>query len=278
MIKAPLVSIVIPVYNTADYIMESVNSAIDQDYPNKEIIVIDDGSNEKTKKVLSALSSKIDFLISQDNSGQSTARNKGIEKAQGEYILIQDSDDYFKPSFIRRAVDILKTKPNIKFVSCYLNRFSEKGTGPLVKMEGGSLENFLFRNASIGNGLFRKDELIGINGYDETMRNGYEDWELIIRMLKKGGEAYIIPEPLFMYRSSLKLTTKKAQSMRVELLAYIFNKHQDIYVQHLPELLSFFSREMNILNKQSNKIKQSKEYKLGLTLLKPLRFLKNKKH
>ncbi|MDD3722641.1 MAG: glycosyltransferase family A protein [Lutibacter sp.] len=90
------ISIIIPCYNDAQYIEQSVLSALNQTYQNKEVIVVDDGSNAETKAVLKKLAPQITKLITQENQGQSTARNVGIKEAKGEYILVLDSDDFFK--------------------------------------------------------------------------------------------------------------------------------------------------------------------------------------
>ncbi len=270
------VSVVIPVYNTAEYVEESIKAARAQTYTNIEIIVIDDGSNERTKTVLHQLNKDIDVLISQENAGQSVARNKGIASAKGTYILIQDSDDYFKPSFIEKSVQILDNDATVKMVSCYLNRFDGERQGPIVKMEGGALQNFLFRNACVGNALFRKDDLVAIGGYDETMRQGYEDWELAIRLLKDGGRAHTLKEPLFMYRSSLKYTSKRAQERRPELLSYIFTKHEEVYKNNMEDMIAFFLKELRKVHDQKNSITSSRAYIIGESLLAPLRWIKGK--
>jgi glycosyltransferase involved in cell wall biosynthesis len=83
-----LISIVIPCYNDAEFIGQAVDSALNQTHLNKEIIVVDDGSNEETKIVLKSLKHKIDKLITQENLGQSTARNNGIKQANGSFILV----------------------------------------------------------------------------------------------------------------------------------------------------------------------------------------------
>lgn len=271
----PLVSVIIPVYNSGDYLEESILSARNQTYKNIEVVVIDDGSNIATKNKLKEIASKIDILLVQENLGPSAARNNGIKNANGNYILILDSDDYYKPTFLEKAIERLENKPNVKFVSCYLNRFEGNKIGPIVKMNGGSLENYLFRNASIGNGLFRKKELVSVGGYDEQMRDGYVDWELILRLLKeKGGEVEIIPEPLFMYRSSLKLITNRAKKKRSEILTYIFKKHSDLYKDNFELLLQFFSKEQQKLISQKKQFSTGLDYKIGNILLSPIRLIK----
>lgn len=271
-----LVSVVIPVYNTGRYLEQCILSARNQTYPSIEIIVVDDGSKKETKEVLFNLKGHIDVLLTQDNVGQSTARNRGIKAATGDYILILDSDDYFKPDFVSKALVTLQEKPTVKFVSCYLNRFHENVIGPLVQMEGGTIEEYLFRNASIGNGLFRKKDILAIGAYDQEMRDGYEDWELMIRLLKNGGKAFVIPEALFRYRSSLKLTTEKAKTKRPQLLHYIFSKHEELYKERFETTLDFFTKEQERLSREVIRTKGHKEYKIGAAILKPLRYLKNR--
>lgn len=274
--ESPLVSVIIPVYNTASYLRESILSARNQTHTAIEIVVIDDGSNQETKEEIARLQDKIDIVLSQENAGQSTARNKGIKAATGDYILILDSDDYFKPDFVSKALVVLQEKPTVKFVSCYLNRFHENTIGPLVQMEGGTIEEYLFRNASIGNGLFRKKDIVTIRGYDQEMRDGYEDWELMIRLLKNGGKAFVIPEALFMYRSSLKLTTHRAKTKRPQLVHYIFSKHEELYKDRFETTLDFFRKEQERLSREVVKTKEYKEFKIGAAIVKPLRYLKNR--
>lgn len=270
----PLVSVIIPVYNSFLYIESSIRSAIDQTYKNIEIVVIDDGSDEVTKNKIKELSELIDITLIQDNLGPSAARNNGIKHAKGELILILDSDDYFKPTFLEKAVAILNNEDAVKFVSCYLNRFQDEKKGPIIKMDGGPLGHFLFRNASIGNGLFRKEDIVSAGGYDEDMRDGYVDWELILRVLKNGGIVKIIPEPLFMYRSNLKIITNRAKKNRPEILAYIFKKHIDLYKDNFDLFLEFFQREQQLHVSRNNTLLNSLEYKLGTQLLKPIRTIK----
>ena len=97
--NSPLLSIVIACYNDADYIEQAVTSALKQTYANKEVIVVDDGSNSETTAVLKKLEPKITMLITQENQGQSIARNNGIRQATGKYILNLDADDFFETSF-----------------------------------------------------------------------------------------------------------------------------------------------------------------------------------
>ena len=89
-------SIIVPAYNVAQYIEECIESILNQDYDNYEIIVVDDGATDETPKILDEIASKSEKVrvIHQKNGGLSAARNSGIEAASGEYILFLDGDDF----------------------------------------------------------------------------------------------------------------------------------------------------------------------------------------
>jgi len=112
--KNPLVSVIIPAYNRADTLSTCLDSIFLQDYPNIEIIVIDDGSTDDTEKVLSHKKIKIWFLSR--HKGQCSARNMGLDLARGKYILLLDSDDGLFPDVIKRHVEFLESHPKIDLV------------------------------------------------------------------------------------------------------------------------------------------------------------------
>lgn len=270
----PKVSIVIPCYNDAAFIDQAVQSALDQTYENKEIIVVDDGSNEETKGVLKGLEPKITFLITQENKGTSAARNAGIEMAIGEYILVLDSDDYFEPEFCEKAVDIFKKDSNTKIVTCYTNWFNDK-TQRIFMPRGGVLENILLNNIAMGSSMFKKIDWKIVEGYDEKMINGFEDWEFYIRLHKNGGRTQVIPEILFNYRNKKNSRNKKANLAKYDLQEYIYLKHSELY----KAIFGLFTRHLidKLKTEEREKIKNTKriDFSLGSAILRPLRFIKS---
>lgn len=270
----PYVSIVIPCFNDAEYIEQCVISALSQTYSNKEIIIVDDGSNLETKTILKRLEPKITKLLTQENQGQSTARNLGVKAASGEYILVLDSDDYFEPSFCEKAVLKLKDT-NIKIVASHIvRRIGEKKIDELHH-KGGDLSVLILYNQATGSVMFRKEDFNGIGGYDQSMRRGFEDWEFYIRLLQNGGLIYIIKEPLFNYRVRTDSTTSKANSIKYELLNYIYTKHSNLVIAHfgvfVEDMLSRIERE------EIEKIKNTQriEFEVGKLILKPFRWVKS---
>lgn len=266
------ISIIIACYNDHEYIEEAVQSALDQTYENKEIIVVDDGSNSITKAVLKKLEPKLDIIITQENRGVSAARNRGIEVATGEFILILDSDDFFEPTFCEKAIQVFLSNSSIKIITCYANWFSLNGETVKFEPEGGKLENFLINSAALSV-MVRKSEVLASGGYDENMLSGYEDWELYLRLLKSGGKAEVITEFLFNYRNKNNSRNKKANRKKHEILEYIYIKHADIYKENF----EFFIHEWLKSIKKSEAFKQqvmdSLDYKIGHKILKPFRLM-----
>lgn len=124
------ISIIIPMYNVADYIEECLDSVVNQDYgiENIETILIDDGSSDDTLKKVDKYVQKYNFILIKNavNSGQAVSRNKGIAKATGEYIAFLDSDDILYKNNLSRLYEELK-KNEAELVMAKLNSFNSKG-------------------------------------------------------------------------------------------------------------------------------------------------------
>jgi glycosyltransferase involved in cell wall biosynthesis len=270
-----LVSIIIPCYNDAQYIEQSVNSALNQTYLNKEVIVVDDGSNVETKAVLRKLEPKLTKLITQENQGQSNARNIGINEAKGDYILVLDSDDFFETTFCEKAMPVFESVKGVKLISSFVNKLIDGKIIDIFRSPGGDLSQFLTNNQATGGCMFLKSDYDRVNGYDESMRKGFEDWEFYIRLLKNGGCAYVIPEPLFNYRLRNDSTTTKANKIKFELLQYIYFKHQDLYKANYELFVKHLL--IRIEREEMEKIKNTQrlEFKIGQVVLYPFRWIKS---
>ncbi len=271
----PLLSIIIPCYNDSQHIEQSINSALKQTYANIEVIVVDDGSNIQTKAVLKKLESRITKLITQENKGQSTARNVGINQAKGEYILVLDSDDYFEETFCEKAIDVFLNSKNVKIVISLVNRMVDNKIVDIFKPSGGNIKKFIMHNGATGSCVFLKSEYDRVNGYDETMKQGFEDWEFYIRLLKSSGEAYVIQEPLFFYRLRTDSTTSRANKVKYDLLKYIYFKHVDVFRDNFEVFISHLLSRIEREEKEKIKNKKRLEFKVGEIILKPVRWVKS---
>ena len=109
------VSVIIPTYNRASLVVETLESALNQTFPDREIIVVADGSTDDTKQRLAPYSDRIKY-IHQENRGVNAARNHGLSVAQGEYIALLDSDDLWQPYLLDLFVRVLDSHENIGFV------------------------------------------------------------------------------------------------------------------------------------------------------------------
>jgi len=109
----PLVSIIIPAYNSAKYMAGTIQSALDQTWANKEIIIVDDGSKDNTLAIAKGFESEIVTVLSQENKGASAARNKGLSVAKGEYIQFLDADDLLSPNKIAAQLEKLNGNKNL---------------------------------------------------------------------------------------------------------------------------------------------------------------------
>lgn len=129
--EMPLVSIIMPAYNCADVVSATLESAFQQDYPNIEIIVINDGSKDNTLEVLRSFGDRI-RVIDQDNKGAPASRNVGIQEARGEYLCFLDSDDIWHPKKTGLQVQHLLSNPKAVMAFCGWHVWRPNESGQFV--------------------------------------------------------------------------------------------------------------------------------------------------
>lgn len=128
--KTPSVSVIIPTYNYGEFLPEAIESARDQTQPDLEIIVVDDGSNDDTPRVLNKLEGSDLRWRRTSNRGVSAARNLGLRMSEGEYVAFLDADDVWSPEKVERQVELLRAEPEVGFVFCDFVRFDSGGQFP----------------------------------------------------------------------------------------------------------------------------------------------------
>ncbi len=202
----PLVSVVIPYYNRADTIDETINSLVNQTYKDFEVIVVDDGSPdaqsvEKLKTIEEAMSEILNFTVThQENAGVAGARNTGIRHAHGKYIVCLDSDDVLTPTYIEKCVLVLETDPDCALVTSYREDFGVRNEtycppdyDPIKLIH----DNMVTTAAA-----FRKESWDKTPGYKSNI--GYEDWDFWLSLAENGDWGRTLREPLFKYRVALQ--------------------------------------------------------------------------
>lgn len=230
------VTVVITSFDQGDMPIAAVRSALRQTARPAHVIVVDDGSTDPASVAaldgLAALDGVT--LIRQANAGVSAARNAGIAAARTPYICVLDGDDLLLPGFLAAAVSLLESDSRMAAASSWLKCYGVLDC--VVRPGGGRIEDFLPRNACPADCVFRRELWERAGGYDETMREGFEDWEFMLRMLEASGEdafVGIAQEPLINYRTMPGSSNVASMRRRTALLGYIVERHRASYAAHV---------------------------------------------
>ena len=182
-----VVSIVTPVYNGQDFIEETINSVLSQDYENIEYIVVNDGSTDDTYKILSKYKDHIK-IINQDNSGQSSALNNGWGLASGDYIGYLSADDTYELNAISNLVECLESNPNA-ILSYGDWSLIDSNSKQLRGIPGSDYSKFDLKNrlaCVVGPGsIFKRDIYSEYGGWDTDYRK-VPDFEYFFRICESG--------------------------------------------------------------------------------------------
>lgn len=184
-----LISIILNTYNSERFIGETIQSVLDQTYTNFELLVIDDGSQDQTLKIISQIQDDCLQVHAYPNGGIATSRNRGLAHASGEYIAYLDHDDLWTPQKLEHQWQCLQASPEASFVYSWVIMINEGGRlirhlAP-VQYTGNIYLKILAQNfvMTASNPLIRRTSLIEIGGFDEEIY-GTDDWDLFIRLAK----------------------------------------------------------------------------------------------
>jgi glycosyltransferase involved in cell wall biosynthesis len=273
-----LVSIIVPCYKQAHFLNESLQSVLDQTYSDWECIIVNDGSPDDTEHIANkwcVRDNRFKYL-KKENGGLSSARNTGIAFSNGEYILPLDADDILHQDYLKVLVPELQQNPSLAIVSCYSNFFIGNCSNIIHQQKpiGTTYHALLYENNMMASSLYRKKHWVDVGGYDENMKNGFEDWEFWIAITKKGWEYKFVEAFLFYYR-------KSNQSMLIETLThhvesnmlYLFKKHNEIYIAQFGATMDHLFYILKRHHQGEYKIKNSLEYKIAKVICKPYRIL-----
>jgi glycosyltransferase involved in cell wall biosynthesis len=204
--------VLIPVRDGERFIVDAVDSALGQTYANVEVVVVDDGSRDRTRAIVEsrAATDRRLRVISQPNQGVAAARNRGLAEARGEFIAPLDADDVWDPTKIERQVGrMIEAGDGTGLVYCWWLWIDETGAvldcSPEWRIEGRAAEILLQVNytGSASVPLFRRRDLERVGGYDVTMRRRVadtcEDWDVALKIAETSRVA-VVPSPLVAYR------------------------------------------------------------------------------
>jgi len=268
----PRLSVIIPCYNHGAYLEEAINSVLASDYSNYEIIVINDFStDEHTLKVLKNINKPHTKIFDNAVKGVANARNMGIQKANGTYILPLDADDKISPKYISEAVGILDQNPHIGIVYCKARLFGQKAGE--WKLPQFSIERILASNIIFCSAVFRKKDWQLVNGYKPDIPFGKEDWEFWLSLIENGVGVHQLSDTHFYYRiNKISRDTMSVEGDRRKIInSYIYSLHKELYTKHIPNPLQLYQENI-YLKTVLNRV----EYRILRKFLSPLlHFLKS---
>lgn len=222
------VSIIIPTYNGEKYIKETIDSCINQTYPNIEIIVIDDCSSDNTINILEEYGEKIKLYLNKENQGISKNVNKGVSLSNGEYFILLGHDDILASNHIEVMIsefdgnDIVSIHCNSMLIDSFGKEMrqarndktqTQKTNNCLFEL---SLDNFI---SSCGM-IHRKDVFVRVSGWDETYKF-YGEWLYYIKSIKYGEIKYTDKVKAFYRKHETNITnTFKNKKVQIELNKY----------------------------------------------------------
>ena len=232
----PYISIIIPAYQAAAYIVETIESVRAQTRSDWEAIIIDDGSTDNLAEMVGPfLSDRRIMLHRFENGGLATARNRGIKLAKGRLIALLDSDDLYEPEYLERMAAALEARPDATFVTCdatmfgVVDRDGHLFSRHLPQRLPITLDRVLLRQFNVfGLSMVRAAALRSVGGYSEDLRAA-EDLDLWIRLLANGATAIYVDAPLVRYRRRSGSLSNSPILLRRSLQTVYFRAMQLLY-------------------------------------------------
>lgn len=210
---ADLVSVIMPAYNVAEYIVESIESVLAQTYTNVELLIIDDGSTDETLDLVQRYGDQV-RLISQANAGAAAARNNGAENAKGEWLAFLDSDDIWEADKLERQmglVDRFEWSCTDSYFFGHNHDGSVRSSDVSPHTSGEVLPTLVINNF-IGTStvLIRRAVFLEFGGFDRSLK-ALEDWDLWVKVAAKYPLGYIA-DPVVRYRVHAKSTSRSTRT------------------------------------------------------------------
>ena len=235
----PLISVIIPVYNSEKTIRETLEAVLKQTFSDFEVIVINDGSKDSTLEIISSIQDSRLKVFSYPNSGISPSRNRGFFHASGEFIAFLDHDDLWTPDKLESQLRALQENSQAAVAYSWTDLIDEssrfRGECSRTNVNGNAHAKLLSANFlhTASNPLIRKEALIQVGGFDESVF-GPEDWDLFLR-LAAHYHFVAVPHAQVLFRvtagsASTNVSRQEAESLKV--IERAFNQAPES-LQHL---------------------------------------------
>jgi glycosyltransferase involved in cell wall biosynthesis len=195
----PLVSIVIVCHNYGRFLAEAIESALEQTYPNVEILVVDDGSTDDSLEVASRYADSV-RILTQPNMGLERTCNRGAQEARGEYLAFLSADDLLEPGYVEELHKALLDSPEVAFAYCRMRRFGAE-TGLMRCLPYSAYFLILRTNFINGSALTRRADFLAVGGLTEELGEyALEDWDFWLKLLEYGQRGTYVRAPLLRWR------------------------------------------------------------------------------
>lgn len=228
----PTVSVIIPVYNAERTILETIQSIQQQTFQDFELIVINDGSIDKTLEVLGQVNDPRLKIFSYENGGLSTARNRGISRANGKFISFIDADDLWTPDKLELQLSALQQNLDAGVAYSWTTNMRDDGQslsfsqGCSSLLEGNVYPQLLLGNfIGSGSNILIRQEVIKSTGLFESTLKAFEDWDFYLRLAAKWSFV-VVPKNQILYRKTFDSMSSKAEAMEQEGLYAIKRAYQ----------------------------------------------------
>ena len=242
----PLVSVIIPLYNQEEYILDALKSVFEQTYTNIELIILNDGSSDNSVPIVETYIKEHPTLniqlLSQKNKGLASTRNNAIAVSKGSYILPLDADDKIKPTMLESCLKVFEENSSVDIVYTDVYYFGE--TNQYVSAGEIKLHSIKYNNCLNYCSVYKKEVWEKVGGYTPSMDYGYEDWEFWIEAKKLHFNFFHIYKDLFEYRVKKESMFQDALAKDALLRSKIILNNQDIFSQlEVGEAINNFKEE-----------------------------------
>lgn len=223
----PLISIIMPAYHAEPFIEETIESVLAQSVTDWELLVIDDGSQDNTRQIVSDFAKKdarIRLVINETNMGVARTRNRGLDMVQGQYVALLDSDDYWKPQLLEKMLARAEeTKADIIYCSYELvDEQGKKVCNDFLVPEETTFQESIVRSVITCSTVLITGELAKNHRFPTNVY--HEDTALWFQILRDGGIARGVPEVLAAYRQRANSRSAGKLTSAVRRWA-IYRKH-----------------------------------------------------
>lgn len=274
-----MISVVIPLYNKEAIIKKSLYSVLTQDYDDFEVVVVNDGSTDKSAEIVKSIHDARITLIEQENGGPSKARNVGVKNAKGEWILFLDADDELLPNSLKQYSEGIKKAEEANVIVSPFYNYDGKECTLMFPYKEGNIKNPMKKNFFGGllprTGAFVYTKNIALKyPFNEKIRR-FEDLDVLLRLYSTA-RIYATSQPSMKVNGMYALASNKRKSISEDFLGYLDFKGKSFW--EYMSLYKFYLEERERYPEEVKKLYPNLHRRYDLLILYKLLLLLHKIH